>query len=82
MKFLPEASMGKVTTTIYINSLDPHVLEWAKKLHIIVLPRFQILIKDSNDYTPSNSTMGILAPSILLMKEYLEKNLGKATKVK
>ena len=33
IKFLWAASMVKVTSTIYIDSSDPHVLEWAKKLH-------------------------------------------------
>ena len=81
IKFMWEASMVKFPTTIYINSLDPHVLEWAKKPHTeTISPPVQILSADSNFYTPSNSNVSNLASAVVLMKEYLEKNQATETK--
>ena len=45
IKFLWAASMGKVPARIYIDSSDPHVVEWAKKPHIeTISPPVQMLI--------------------------------------
>ena len=59
--FMGAASMGKDPATIYIDSLDTHVLKWAKQLHTETISYpVQTLIVDSNVSTPSNSSMSDL----------------------
>ena len=81
IEFMWEASMGKVTSNIYIYSLDPHILERVKKLHTEKnASPDQILSVYSNVSTPSNSTMSNLASAVVITKEYLEKIQPTSTK--
>ena len=59
--FMGAGSMGKDPATIYIDSLDTHVLEWAKKLHTETMSYpVQTLIVDFNISTPSNANISDL----------------------